>query len=125
MSESTRIADKLKQTIDEMDVDRHLNDFVVQAEGLFATARDQVAILAAERGGDVERLLDKVSTAIDEHTQGRFAPHVDKVRETVSSSVLRLAEHRPPDTTASDTAASDTAAPADGFEVPPAGAHQE
>lgn len=111
MSESTNIGDKLKQKIDEMDIDRHVNDFVVQVEGLFAIARDQVASLAEERGDDVERLLDKVSTLIDERTQGRFSPQVHKVRETVSTGVTKLAEQRSSDTPPT--------AP-DGFESPPA-----
>ncbi len=95
MSESTNIADKLKQKIDELDIDRHVNEFAIQLEGLFTTAREQVATLAAERGDEVERLLAKVSTTIDERTQGRFAPQVERVRDTVSTGVTRLAEHRP------------------------------
>src|SRR5687768_2817169 len=110
MSDSTRenpenpespknIADKLKQTIDELEIDRHVNDLVIQVEHALTTARDKVATLAAEHGDDVERFLDKVSTTIDERTEGRFAPQVDKVRTTVSSGVSRLAEHRPAETT--------------------------
>jgi len=95
MSESSNIADKLKQTIDELEIDRHVNDFVIQVENAFHTARDKVATLAAERGDDVDRFLDKVSTTIDERTEGRFATQVDKVRTTVSTGVSRLAEHRP------------------------------
>lgn len=97
MSESTpsNIADKLKQTIDELEIDRHVNDLVIQVESAFTTAREKVATLAAERGDEVERFLDKVTTTIDERTEGRFAPHVDKVRETVSTGVNKLAEYRP------------------------------
>ena len=97
MSDATpnNIADKLKQTIDELEIDRHVNDFVIQIESAFTTARDMVATLAAERGDDVDRFLDKVTTTIDERTEGRFAPQVDKVRETVSSGVTKLADYRP------------------------------
>jgi len=102
MSNSTpdpsNFADKLKQTIDELEIDRHVNDLVIQAEKAFHTARDKVATLAAERGDDVERFLDKVSTTIDERTEGRFAPQVGKVRESVSTGVTKLAAYRP-DTT--------------------------
>ena len=95
MSEPHNIADKLKQTIDELEIDRHVNDLVTQLETAFTSARDKVATLADERGDEVERFLDKMSTSIDERTEGRFAPHVHRVRETVSTGVARLAEYRP------------------------------
>jgi len=95
MSESTNIADKLKQTIDELEIDRHVNDFVVQIETVFSAARDKVGALAAERGDEVESFLDKMSTTIDERTEGRYAGQVGKVRDTVSTTVARLAEHAP------------------------------
>ncbi|HXH80715.1 antitoxin [Nocardioides sp.] len=96
--EPKNISDKLKQTIDELDIDRHVNDFVIQVESAFTTARDKIATLAAERGDEVERLLDKMGTTIDERTEGRYASHVDKVRETVLTGVCKLAEQRPADT---------------------------
>ena len=95
MSESTNFADKLKATIDELEIDKHVNDFAIQLETAFVSARDKVATLAAERGDDVERFLDKASASIDERTEGRYAPQVDKVRETVAGVVTRLAEYRP------------------------------
>jgi MT0933-like antitoxin protein len=92
---NNNIADKLKQTIDELEIDRHVNDFVIQVENAFTTARDKVATLAAERGDEVESFLDKVSASFDQRTEGRFAPQVDKVRETVVTGVTKLAEYRP------------------------------
>ena len=89
------ISDKLKQTIDELQIDRHVNDFAIQVESAFTTARDRIAILAAERGDEVERVLDKVSATLDERTEGRYAAQLDKLRERVSTGVSRLAEQRP------------------------------
>ena len=98
MSEPKNISDKLKQTIDELDIDRHVNDLVSQVEGAFMTARDKIATLAAERGEEVERFLDKVSTTIDEHTEGRYASEFDSVRGAVLAGVAKLAGQRPTDT---------------------------
>ena len=98
MSESTNIADKIKQTIDELELDKHANELVIQVESALTTVREKVGTLAAERGGDVEAFLDKASAAIGERTEGRYTSHVDKVRETVSTAVTRLAEYRPSST---------------------------
>lgn len=98
MSESTNIADKIKQTIDELELDKHANELVIQVESALTTVREKVGTLAAERGGDVEAFLDKASAAIGERTEGRYSSHVDKVRETVSTAVTRLAEYRPSST---------------------------
>lgn len=98
MSEQPRnISDKLKQTIDELDLDRHVNDFVIQVESAFNATREKLATLAVERGDEVERLLDKMGATIDERTEGRYAAQVANVRDTVLSGVSKLAEHRPPD----------------------------
>ena len=99
MTEPRNISDKLKQTIDELEIDRHVNDVVIQLEGIFTTARDKVATLAAERGDEVARLLDTVSTTIDDRTDGRYATEVGKLRDRVTTGVARLAEHAPADPT--------------------------
>lgn len=97
-NQSSNIADKLKQTIDELELDKHANELAIQLESAFTTVREKVGTLAAERGGDVEAFLDKASASIEERTEGRYASHVDKVRETVSTAVTRLAEYRPSNT---------------------------
>ncbi len=96
--EPSSFADKLKQTLDELEIDKHVNDLVSQVETAFTSAREMVGTLAAERGDEVERFLDKASASIDERTEGRYAPHVGKVRETVSTAVTKLAEYRPTST---------------------------
>lgn len=89
------INDKLKQKIDELDLDRRLDTAVRQAEAAMAQARDKAAELADERSDDLERLLDKVTTSIDSRTDGRFAAPIGKVRGQVSAGVARLAaRHR-------------------------------
>lgn len=106
---STNYADKLKATIDDLEIDKHVNDLTIQLETAFVSAREKVATLASERGDDVERFLDKASASIDERTEGRFASQVGKVRETVSGVVTKLADYRP---------ASSPVAPVEQIETP-------
>lgn len=114
MSESTansNYADKLKATIDELEIDKHVNELANQLETALTSAREKVAVVASERGDDVERFLDKASASIDERTEGRYAAQVGKVRETVSGVVTKLAEYRP---------ASSPVAPVEEIETPTA-----
>ena len=92
---STNYADKLRATIDDLEIDKHVDELTVQLETAFVSAREKVATLAFERGDEVERLLDKASASIESRTEGRYAAQVDKVRETVSGVVAKLAEYRP------------------------------
>jgi hypothetical protein len=89
------INESLKQKIDELDLDRRLNEASVQAEQALRRALDTAAEYAREHRDDVDRLLTRVSTTIDERTDGKYADKVTKVREQLDRGVERLAERRP------------------------------
>ena len=89
------INETLKQKIDELDLDRRLNEASVQAEQVIGRALDTAAEYAREHREDVDRLLTRVSTTIDERTDGKYADKVTKVREQLDRGVERLAERRP------------------------------
>jgi MT0933-like antitoxin protein len=89
------INETLKQKIDELDLDRRLNDASVQAEQVLRRALDTAADYARDHRDDVERLLTRVSTTIDERTDGKYADKVTMVREQLDRGVERLAERRP------------------------------
>jgi hypothetical protein len=91
----TRINETLKQRIDELDLDRRLNDASAQAEQALKRALDTASAYAREHRDDVDRLLTRVSTSIDERTEGKYADKVIKVREQLDRGVERLAERRP------------------------------
>jgi ElaB/YqjD/DUF883 family membrane-anchored ribosome-binding protein len=91
------INETLKQKIDELDLDRRLNEASVQAEQVLRRALDTAADYAREHRDDVERLLNRVSTSIDERTEGKYADKVTMVREQLDRGVERLAERRPSD----------------------------
>ena len=89
------INETLKQKIDEWDLDRRLNELVDSAEKVFHRAVETAAEVAHERRDDVDRVLDTLSTKLDERTEGKYAERVDQVRGHVENGLDRLAEHRP------------------------------
>jgi len=93
----SRINETLKQMIDELDLDRRLNEASVQAEQALHRALDTAADYAHEHRDDLDRLLTRVTTSIDERTEGKYADQVTKVREQLDRGVERLAERRPPE----------------------------
>ncbi len=93
----SRINETLKQKIDEFDLDRRLNEASVQAEQALKRALDTAAEYADEHRDDIERLLTRVTTTIDERTEGKYADKVTKVRAQLDRGVEKLAERRPSD----------------------------
>ncbi len=92
----SRINETLKQKIDELDLDRRLNDFTEHAEQTARRTLDTAAEYAHEHQDDVDRLLTRMSASIDERTDGKYADKVTKVREQLERGVSKLAERRPP-----------------------------
>lgn len=92
------INETLKQKIDELDLDRRMNEAVESGEQLLKHALETVGGLAHERRDDLDRVLDKVSEAIAERTEGKYADRVDQVRSQLDSGLDKLAERRGDDT---------------------------
>ena len=90
----SRINETLKNAIDEMDLDRRLNEAVDQAERGFKRAVELAGEYAHEHRDDYERVMDKISGAVRERTEGRYDEQVDKVRSTLDTGMARLAERR-------------------------------
>jgi ElaB/YqjD/DUF883 family membrane-anchored ribosome-binding protein len=93
----SEINEKLKEMIDELDLDRRVNEFVGQAETFLRRAVETAGHYAEEHRDDVDRVLDKLSTQIDERTDGKYADKVVKVRGQVEQGLAKLAERRPDD----------------------------
>ena len=93
----SRINETLKQRIDELDLDSRLNEFSERAEQAVKRALDTAAEYAHDHRDEVDRLLTRVSTTIDERTEGKYADKVTKVREQLDRGVERLAERRSSD----------------------------
>jgi hypothetical protein len=88
----SRINETLKQKIDELDLDRRVNEAVEQAEVLLVRALDSAGDYAREHRDDVDQLLGRISDKIDDRTAGRYADQVSRVREQIVQGVERLAE---------------------------------
>ncbi|MCW2806967.1 MAG: hypothetical protein JWQ93_922 [Marmoricola sp.] len=93
----SEINETLKKMIDELDLDRRVNDMVEQAETMLKRAVETAAGFAHEHRDDVDRTLDRITAQIDERTDGKFADHVDKVRGKVELGLEKLTERRPED----------------------------
>lgn len=91
----SRINETLKQRIDELDLDRRLNELAAQAEQAVNRALDTAADYAHEHRDDVDRLLTRVTSTIDERTDGKYADKVTQVREQVERGVTKLTDRRP------------------------------
>lgn len=76
--------DKLKQAIDQVDLDRRLGEL----KGLAGE-------LARQHGGKVEEVLDKVESRVDTETKGRYADKVGHARRKVSDGLAKLAQQPP------------------------------
>ncbi len=102
------INETLKQKIDEWDLDRRLNELVDGAEKVFHRAVETAAEVAHERRDDVDRVLDTLTTKLDERTDGKYAERVTQVRGHVENGLDRLAEHRSAEPGTSDGPTEET-----------------
>lgn len=76
--------DRLKRAIDELDLDRRI-----------AELKGAAGELAREHGDALTEAVERLGTAVDERTQGRYAEQVASVRQAVSESVAKVADLPP------------------------------
>lgn len=88
----SNITETLKQKLDELDLDRRLNEFVDQAEKGFATALTQAGDYVSTRREDIDRFLDTATEKINAKTEGQYADQVTKVRGHVAAGVDKLVQ---------------------------------
>lgn len=91
----SEINENLKKLIDDLDLDRRVNEFVGQAETLLNRAVENAADFAHDHRDDVDRTLDRISAQIDSRTEGKYADQVGKVRGQVELGLTKLTERRP------------------------------
>ncbi len=89
------ITETLKAKLDELDLDRRLDELTVATEKAVKRAVEQAGELAHDNRDKVSALLDKAGAALDQRTEGRYAAQFGKVREQVVVGVDKLAAKRP------------------------------
>ncbi len=99
-------SDEIKAKIKDAEIEKHLSSFINEAEEFVDTSVGKAGSLAHDKRDNVEEWLDKATTKVNEKTDGKYADAVAKVRQAVLTSVDKVAEKRPSDTTAEDATPS-------------------
>ena len=89
------ITETLKAKLDELDLDRRLDEFTRASEVAVKKAVAQAGDLAHDNRDKVTSLLDKAGALLDEKTDGKYQQQFDKVRAQVVTGVDKLAGKRP------------------------------
>src|SRR5262249_32088910 len=109
------LADQIRAKMDEYDVDRHLNELATTIDHVVREGLQKVGELAHEHRGDIERLFEKVASAVDTRTDGRHADTIEQVRGSIERGVDKIADQRH-DGTPDDPGSGSGS---DGDDVPP------
>jgi chromosome segregation and condensation protein ScpB len=90
--------DKLKKTIEDLDLQRTAEQLAQLAQQAEQTARQAVAKageLTHANRDKVDGVIEKVSEAINLLTKGKAAPHLAKAKAQVAKGIDMLEEQRP------------------------------
>ena len=112
------ITETLKTKLDELKLERRIDELTVATEKVVKRAIEHAGELAHDNRDKVATLLDKAGAAIDEKTDGKYRDQFDKVRAQVVTGVDKLAAKRP----AAAAADADDLARATDEGMPPAAA---
>lgn len=91
----TTITDTIKKMVDELEIERHVTEVTETAEKAARQALGRAGDFAHAHTADLEQLLDRAGTAIDDRTEGRYADTWTKVKDQVTKVWSKLAEQRP------------------------------
>jgi hypothetical protein len=87
--------DSLKKTIDDLDLDRRLEQLGEFAQKTVADVKAQAGTLAHDKRAKVDELLAKATDALDQRTHGKYHDKAVKFSSAVGDVVDRVAEQRP------------------------------
>ena len=81
------ITETLKTKLDELKLERRIDELTVATEKVVKRAIEHAGELAHDNRDKVATLLDKAGTAIDQRTEGKYHDTVGKVRAQVVTSI--------------------------------------
>lgn len=85
------INESLKKTIDDLDIDRRVEDLNRLAQKVKA----QVGTLAADNRDKVDGWVTKATDVVDSRTEGKYHDKMQKFSVALGSAVDKVAEQRP------------------------------
>ena len=88
------INDTLKAKIDELDLDRRLEELTVVTQKAFEEAKGQLGSLAYDNRLKVDEWLHKATDAFDAKTEGKYSEKVAKFSASIEDLVDKVAEKR-------------------------------
>ena len=103
------INDTLKAKIDELDLDRRLEELTVVTQKAFEEAKGQLGSLAYDNRLKVDEWLHKATDAFDAKTEGKYSDKVAKFSASIEDLVDKVAEKR----TSAGAGSTDSGAPQD------------
>jgi len=111
--------ESLRKAVDDLDLDRRLDEFGKFAQKTYDGVRAQVGTLTHDNREKVDGWVAKATTLVDERTDGKYHDKVAKFSAALGTGLDKVAEQRP-DAPAADGPAADQPAPADGATAFPA-----
>lgn len=89
------LTDGLKAKIEDLQLERRISELTAQAEDLVIRGLAKAGEATHEHRAQIDGLLDKAGSAIDQRTEGKYADKVSRARTQLERGVERLAERRP------------------------------
>lgn len=87
--------DNLKKTIDDLDLDRRLQQLGEFAQKTVADVKAQAGTLAHDKRDKVDELLARATDALDQRTNGKYHDKAIKFSAAVGGVVDKVADQRP------------------------------
>ena len=90
-----KFTDQIKAKAEELDLTGKLDKVGAAAKEALSEAKSKAGEVAHERKAQVEELLDKAGSKIDERTDGKYADKVEKAKTKAGALVDKVASNRP------------------------------
>ena len=87
--------ESLKKAVDDLDLERRLDEFGKFAQKTYDGVRAQVGTLTHDNREKVDGWVAKATTLVDERTEGKYHDKVAKFSAALGTGLDKVAEQRP------------------------------